>query len=87
MEKLDTLTDNEWNEFHLLLPHYLKIIQKETSCEKEYMACFSEVLTHVHIHIMPKTPSLQDHFKGPDTFVYLNCTEDKSLPKENLSFF
>jgi len=43
-------------------------VRAETPCEKTYVAVFSEVLPHLHVHVIARPPSLPEADCGPRVF-------------------
>jgi hypothetical protein len=43
-------------------------LRAETPCEKTYLAVFSEVVPHLHVHVVARSPGLAEAFRGPRVF-------------------
>jgi diadenosine tetraphosphate (Ap4A) HIT family hydrolase len=68
VESLEGLTSTEQAALLPLVVEVAAALRAETACEKTYTAVFSEVLPHLHVHVIARPPGLADAFRGPGVF-------------------
>ena len=54
---LDQLTEQESQEFGLILSKVSAAVREATKCERAYVTCFAETYRQVHAHIAPRHES------------------------------
>ena len=54
---LDQLTEQESQEFGLILSKVSAAVREATKCERAYVTCFAEAYRQVHAHIAPRHES------------------------------
>lgn len=69
-EALHELTQEEAHELGILQVAVASAMREELACQKEYSALFAEAegFSHVHFHIVPRSPNWPDESKGPRAF-------------------
>jgi len=57
-------------------------LESVTGCVKTYLMQFSEAegFSHLHLHLVPRSPDHPDDARGPRVFVYLTEDETQWLP-------
>ena len=57
-------------------------LESVTGCVKTYLMQFSEAegFSHLHLHLVPRSPDHPDDARGPRVFVYLTEDETRWLP-------
>jgi diadenosine tetraphosphate (Ap4A) HIT family hydrolase len=68
VESLDALTAAEQAVLMPLVAEVTVALRAETPCEKAYVAVFSEVLPHLHFHVIARPPGLPEEDRGPRVF-------------------
>jgi hypothetical protein len=68
VEGLEALTPEEQVALMPLATEVAAALRKETPCEKTYLAVFSEVLPHLHVHVIARPPHLPEADRGPGVF-------------------
>lgn len=82
------LTDEESSELGPLLRDVSGAVQTAPGCSKTYVAQFAEhpQHPHVHFHVIPRDPNLEDSHRGPGIFQLLGLPEDRCVPEDRMSF-
>ena len=65
---LDELTQAEQAALMPLVAEVAAALRAETPCEKTYVAVFSEVLPHLHVHVIARPPGLPEADRGARVF-------------------
>ncbi len=68
IESLVALTTTEQAALMPLVAEVAAALRAETPCEKTYVAVFSEVLPHLHVHVIARPPGLPEADRGPRVF-------------------
>jgi diadenosine tetraphosphate (Ap4A) HIT family hydrolase len=68
VESLEALTSAERQALLPLVAEVSAALRAETPCAKTYVAVFSEVLPHLHVHVIARPPGLAEAFRGPRVF-------------------
>jgi diadenosine tetraphosphate (Ap4A) HIT family hydrolase len=68
VERLEALTPAEQAALMPLVAEVAAALRVETPCEKVYVAVFSEVLPHLHVHVIARPPDLAEADRGPRVF-------------------
>jgi diadenosine tetraphosphate (Ap4A) HIT family hydrolase len=68
VERLEALTPQEQALLMPLVVEVAAALQAETPCEKTYVAVFSEVVCHLHVHVIARPPGLAEADRGPRVF-------------------
>jgi diadenosine tetraphosphate (Ap4A) HIT family hydrolase len=68
VEAVDALTAEEQAALMPLVAEVAAALRLETPTEKVYVAVFSEVLSHVHVHVIARPPDLPAADRGPHVF-------------------
>jgi len=57
-------------------------LEAVTGCVKTYLMQFSEAegFSHLHLHLVPRSPDHPDDARGPRVFAYLTQDETEWLP-------
>jgi len=88
-EKLHELEMDEWKELAEIEYKLIKTMHAAIESKKEYVACFAEMegFQHIHFHIIPKTNSYDEAFKGTKAFQYLKPEHDACISAESIREF
>jgi diadenosine tetraphosphate (Ap4A) HIT family hydrolase len=83
------LTDGEAFELGRLIRDVSLGIQAIVHCNKTYVAQFAEhpQHPHVHVHLIPRCPSLPEHLQGPEVFRLIGVPQDASVPEGAMNEF
>src|SRR3954469_22444221 len=59
-------------------------LESVTGCVKTYLMQFSEAegVSHLHLHLVPRSPDLPVEVRGPRIFAYLGGDAEDCLPEE-----
>jgi diadenosine tetraphosphate (Ap4A) HIT family hydrolase len=68
VEAVDALTAEELAGLMPLVAQVAAALRLETPTEKVYVAVFSEVLSHLHVHVIARPPDLPPADRGPKVF-------------------
>ena len=68
VEAIDALTREEQAALMPLVAQVAAALREETATEKVYVAVFSEVVPHVHVHVIARPPDLPPADRGPRIF-------------------
>jgi diadenosine tetraphosphate (Ap4A) HIT family hydrolase len=68
VESVDALTGEEQAALMPLVAQVAAALRMETATEKVYVAAFSEVLPHFHVHVIARPPDLPLADRGPRVF-------------------
>jgi diadenosine tetraphosphate (Ap4A) HIT family hydrolase len=79
---LDELTPEESADLGPLLSDLTAALREVVHCQKTYVALFSEAegFTHLHFHLIPRSPSLDDAYLGPAVFRLLGGDPARHVP-------
>lgn len=86
---LHEVTGDEFAEMGDLLAKTVQALHAETSCVKEYLACFAESdhFNHVHIHLVPRASDLPHELQGPRVFALLKPGEGEAALEAKVQAF
>ena len=82
VERFADLTDTELAAFGPLARACSIALQDAVGCEKTYVGVFGEHYTHLHAHVIPRMPALQEELWGPRIFALLDVPEKEWLPED-----
>jgi diadenosine tetraphosphate (Ap4A) HIT family hydrolase len=68
VERIEALTPSEQAALVPLVAEVAAALRAETPCEKTYVAVFSEILSHLHVHVIARPPGLEEAHRGPRVF-------------------
>jgi len=68
VERLEALAPQEKAALMPLVTEVAAGLRAETPCEKTYIAVFSEVLPHLHVHVIARPPGLAEADRGARVF-------------------
>lgn len=77
-EALHEITDEEAGELGLLQRTVAVALREELGCVKEYSVCYGEApgFSHLHVHLIPRGPELDEDRRGGGIFVHLRSPEE-----------
>lgn len=78
VEGIDKMSERESEELGLILNTLPKIQKKVLGAAKIYVCCFTEEVSHLHFHLIPRYP--KETTKGPKIFNLL-CAAKKDASK------
>jgi diadenosine tetraphosphate (Ap4A) HIT family hydrolase len=76
VEQVDALTPDEQRALGPLLTEVAAAVRAETPCEKVYVSIFTEVLNHLHVHVIARPPGLPEEERGPRLFASARRAEE-----------
>jgi diadenosine tetraphosphate (Ap4A) HIT family hydrolase len=81
---LDELTAEEAADLGPLLRALTAALREVLGCSKTYVALFAEAegFAHVHFHIVPRSPDLDQSLRGPRVFGLLGGDPSDHLPDQ-----
>jgi diadenosine tetraphosphate (Ap4A) HIT family hydrolase len=81
------LTEQEAGDLGLLIRDVSRALHATTGCAKTYIAQFAEhpQHRHVHVHVIPRDPDLDDEQRGPRIFGRLGVPEDRCVPEDRMN--
>ncbi len=65
VEGFDALTEGEAGTLGTLLARGVGAVKAITGAPKIYVACFAEVVPHLHLHLVPRGPDVPAADRGP----------------------
>ena len=85
-ESLHELRTEEFSELAGILERTVRVLHQTLACEKEYVACYTEIdhFRHVHLHVVPRAGDLPAHLLGTRSFAMLKVTEAEAAPREEI---
>lgn len=78
---IDQLTDQESIELGLLIRQVSVALKHAVGCVKTYVMQFGEKEPHVHFHVVPRMPALEEANRGPGVFIYMDVADSESVPE------
>jgi len=80
------LTADEAHELGGLIRRVSTALEVVTGCAKTYLMQFSEAegFSHLHLHLVPRSPTHPQEAMGPAVFTYLTADEAQWIPAEDL---
>jgi diadenosine tetraphosphate (Ap4A) HIT family hydrolase len=58
-KKMSDMDMDEWNSVAETIIKVSKALEKKYNCEKTYLLCISDMVEHIHFHIIPKHKDLR----------------------------
>jgi len=82
IESFTELTPAAADELGGLVRRLSLALEAVTGCVKTYLMQFSEAdgFSHLHLHLVPRSPDHPDDARGPRVFAYLTQDETEWLP-------
>ena len=77
---LDQLTEEEAVELGVMIRRISIALKAAVGCDKTYVLQFAEKVPHIHVHIVPRMPDLEEGSKGPKIFNYMDVAPPYSVP-------
>ena len=68
VESQSDLNDIELAELVSLEKKLTLLLEKNFHAERVYRVCFSEIVRHIHFHLIPRTADVPAHRRGPGIF-------------------
>jgi diadenosine tetraphosphate (Ap4A) HIT family hydrolase len=83
------LTEGEAAQLGPLLRNLSRALHDICGCEKTYVVQFAEARDHrhVHVHVIPRAPDLDDERRGPGIFACLGVPESERVSEDDMNVF
>lgn len=73
VERLADLTPEEASAIGPLLRSITQAMDETLAPAKVYAALFAEAVAHLHIHLIPRGPDMEEAYRGPGVFQLLSA--------------
>lgn len=69
-----------------LLSDLTAALKEITGCTKTYVALYAENpgFSHVHFHVVPRSPTLAPEYRGPGVFAFLGRPREDRVPESEM---
>src|SRR5262245_5523438 len=83
------LTEDEAAALGPLVRDVSRALHEICGCEKTYVVQFAEhpLHRHVHVHVIPRSPDLEDDRRGPGIFSFLGVPEAERVGEDDMNAF
>ena len=82
VDGIENMNKKEAGELGNIIESLTKILKEVTKASKVYVCCFTEYVSHLHIHIIPKYQDIIQ--KGPNIFKLLRDVKEGKIKSVNI---